>query len=53
MTSLLAFAALVAALVVVALVVLDVIEDGYGHRPPPPRSDWSDGHLPSHAYREG
>lgn len=52
MTSLLAFAALVAALVVVALVVLDVIGDGYGHRPPPPsRRDWEAEHLPSRAYR--
>lgn len=54
MEPLLAFAALVSVLVVLALAVLDVLEDGYGHRTPPTsRADWTADRLPSRAYREG
>lgn len=49
-----ALAATVPLLVVVAVVLVAVRGDGYGHRPPPPsHRDWEAGHLPSRTYREG
>lgn len=49
-----ALVATVPVLVVIALVLLAVRGDGYGHRPPPPsRAAWTADRLPSRPYREG
>jgi len=50
---LVALAATVPVLVVVALALVAVRGDGYGHRPAPPsRAAWTAGRLPSRPYRE-
>ncbi|MEH3075492.1 MAG: hypothetical protein PGN11_02235 [Quadrisphaera sp.] len=54
MEILVALVATVPVLVVVAVVLVAVRGDGYGHRPPPSsRREWRAGDLPSRAYREG
>lgn len=54
MEILVALAATVPVLVVLAVLLLAVRGDGYGHRTPPrSRRDWEAEHLPSRAYREG
>ncbi len=53
MEILVAVAATVPVLVVVALALLAVRGDGYGHlTPPPSREDWTSGRLPSRPYGE-
>ncbi len=48
-----ALAATVPVLVVLALVLVAVHGDGYGHRPPPSsRAEWTADRLPSRPYRE-